>query len=66
MIGLLERRHMNNEELFKREYMSIWQTSESYNQAYKLWIYYQYQCELYDRKVCTGFIRFDAIMPSGA
>ena len=57
---------MNNEELFKREYMSIWQTSESYNQAYKLWIYYQYQCELYDRKVCTGFIRFDAIMPSGA
>ena len=57
---------MDNKEIFKKEYMSIWQTSESYNQAFRLWVYYQYQCELYDRKTCAGNIRFDGIMPSNA
>ena len=27
---------------------------DTYKKAYELWIWYEYQCEIYDKVVCTG------------
>ena len=46
---------MNNEELFKREYLGkLYEPSECYSRAYELWIDYEYNCEMFDRNICHG------------
>lgn len=43
-----------NEDLFMKEYLSVWNLSDEYLRAYELWIWYQFNCEKYDRSICTG------------
>ena len=51
-------------ESFKREYLCKWlEPSKEYQEAYKLWLWYNYQCELYDSKVCTGKNEYEDYMP---
>jgi len=48
---------MNNEELFKREYLGkLYEPSECYLRAYDLWIDYEYNCDKFDRDICHGGI----------
>lgn len=44
-----------SEELFKRD--------KAYQEAYKLWLLYNYQCELFDSKVCTSSNEYEDYMP---
>ena len=36
------------------DYMNLKVNNEGYENAYRLWLLYQYRCELYDRTICTG------------
>jgi len=52
-------------ELFKREYLCEWlEPSLEYQEAYKLWLWYNYQCELYDSKICTGKSKYESYTPA--
>ena len=53
-----------NEELFKREYLCEWIENTSYTEAYKLWLWYNYHCELYNSKICTGSNEYGDYMPA--
>ena len=53
-----------NEELFKREYLCEWVGNAGYTEAYKLWLWYNYHCELYDSKICTGKNEYEDYMPA--
>jgi len=47
----------NNRELFMREYLCEWvKPSEGYQEVYKLWVKYHYECEKFDEFICTGGI----------
>lgn len=49
---------------FKREYLVEWaQPSKGYKEAYKLWLWYFYHCELYDSRICTGKNQYDDYVP---
>lgn len=45
-----------NIENFKKEYFSGWESDHEYEEAYRLHIKYQYECERYDRLVSNGRI----------
>ncbi|MDD2495979.1 MAG: hypothetical protein PHE29_12400 [Tissierellia bacterium] len=52
-------------EPFKREYLCEWfKPSESYQEAYKLWLWYNYHCELYDSQICTGRNEYEDYIPT--
>jgi len=53
-----------NIELFKNEYYCKWHLSKEYQEAYKLWLWYNYQCELFDSQVCTGRNEYEDYMPA--
>ncbi|NMB28376.1 MAG: hypothetical protein GX987_10055 [Tissierellia bacterium] len=53
----------NNKELFKREYYCEWIRSKEYQEAHKLWLWYNYHCELYDSKICTGSNEYEDYIP---
>jgi len=45
----------DNKELFMKEYLcKLVEPSEGYQEAYKLWVKYHYECERFDKFVCTG------------
>jgi len=55
---------IDNIELFKREYLCQWiEPSKEYQEAYKLWLWYFYNCELYDSIICTGRNEYEDFMP---
>ncbi len=55
---------MNKNE-FEREYLCKWiEPSKEYQEAYKLWLWYNYQCELFDSKICTGRNKYEDYMPA--
>ena len=48
--------NVNNKELYKQEYLGIWNASnKEYMKAYKLWLNYYYFTEKYDRSFCSHF-----------
>jgi hypothetical protein len=53
-----------DKELFKREYLCEWIENTSYTEAYKLWLWYNYHCELYNSKICTGSNEYGDYMPA--
>lgn len=54
-------------ELFKREYLGKWiEPSIEYQEAYKLWLWYNYKCELFDSIVCTGKNKYEDYMPASS
>jgi hypothetical protein len=56
-----------NAESFKAEYLCEWTgPSKEYQEAYKLWLWYNYRCELYDSKVCTGKNEYEDYMPASS
>jgi len=38
--------------------------NKGYTEALKLWLWYNYQCELYDSTICTGSNEYEQYMPS--
>lgn len=53
--------------IFEREYLCQWlEPSAEYHEAYKLWLWYNYQCELYDSKICTGKNKYEDYMPTSS
>ena len=49
---------------FEREYLCQWlEPSVEYQEAYKLWLWYNYQCELYDSQICTGKNEYEDYVP---
>lgn len=54
----------HNTESFKREYLCEWLENTGYTEAYKLWLWYNYHCELYDSKVCTGSNEYEDYVPA--
>ncbi len=61
----MQEKDIFNKELFKREYLCKWtEPSKEYQEAYKLWLWYNYQCELYDSKICTGKNEYEDYMPA--
>lgn len=51
--------------IFEREYLCQWlEPSKEYQEAYKLWLWYFYQCELYDSQICTGRNKYEDYMPA--
>lgn len=53
-----------NTESFKREYLYEWVENKGYMEAYKLWLWYNYHCESFDSKVCTGSNEYEEHMPA--
>lgn len=49
--------------IIKECYYGEFILSQSYNEAYKLWLWYNYQCELYDSRICTGKNEYEDYMP---
>jgi hypothetical protein len=49
---------------FKKQYLNLWRPSREYEEAYKLWLWYHYNCELYDSKICTGRNEYEAYIPA--
>lgn len=43
-----------NKDLFKKEYLCVFTMSPTYEKAYELWIWYEYNCEIYDKIICNG------------
>ena len=54
-----------NIQSFQNEYLCKWvEPSEEYKEACKLWLWYNYHCELYDSKICTGKNEYEDYMPA--
>lgn len=49
-----EQKELAKVNIFIKEYLCKWTLSEEYKKAYELWIWYEYQCEIYDKTICTG------------
>jgi hypothetical protein len=56
-----------NQNDFRKEYLCEWVISDEYKKAYELWIWYEYNCEMYDRVVCSGRLdSYGFIRPTSA
>jgi hypothetical protein len=61
----MSKEEMNkNIELFKREYYCKWKPSKEYEEAYKLWLWYNYHCEKFDSQHCTNGNEYEDYMPA--
>lgn len=49
-----EKEWFDLDERYKRRHLDKWVSNESYHEAYKLWLYYNYKCEVYDSQVCSA------------
>ena len=48
---------------FKKEYLAEWVGNDKNYEAYKLYVKYEYECEEYDRGICTIFDEDGFAMP---
>jgi len=57
----------DNIQTFQNEYLCKWlEPSQEYQEACKLWLWYNYQCDLYDSKICTGKNEYEDYMPASS